>query len=72
MNDGRANALGVRYYGELAEGRSDMIVDAVLVGLFTPILEVGITPVGQERRLRSGHRVIDRAATGHAPPASFQ
>ena len=45
MNDGRANALGVRYYGELAEGRNDMIVNAVLVGLFTPILEVGITPV---------------------------
>ena len=45
MNDGRANALGVRYYGELAEGRNDMIVNAVLVGLFTPILEMGITPV---------------------------
>jgi D-3-phosphoglycerate dehydrogenase len=45
MNDGRASALGVRYYGELAEGRTDMIANAVLVGLFKPILEIGITPV---------------------------
>jgi D-3-phosphoglycerate dehydrogenase / 2-oxoglutarate reductase len=45
MNDGRANALGVRYYGDLAEGRSDVIANAVLVGLFKPILEVGVTPV---------------------------
>lgn len=45
MNDGRAQALGVRYYGALAEGRNDMIVDAILVGLFKPILEDGVTPV---------------------------
>src|SRR5688500_17962755 len=45
MNDSRANALGVRYYGELAEGRSDMLLNAVLVGLFKPILEAGVTPV---------------------------
>lgn len=45
MNDGRTQALGVRYYGALAEGRNDMIVDAILVGLFKPILEDGVTPV---------------------------
>ena len=45
MNDGRAHALGVRYYGELAEGRNDMLVNAVLVGLFKPILSSGVTPV---------------------------
>lgn len=46
MNDGRAHAVGVRYYGELAAGRShEMIVNAVLVGLFRPILSAGITPV---------------------------
>ena len=45
MNDGRAHGLGVRYYGELAEGRYDMITSAVLVGLFKPILEIGVTPV---------------------------
>lgn len=45
MNDSRAQALGVRYYGELAEGRNDMIVNAVLVGLFKPILSSGVTLV---------------------------
>ncbi len=45
MNDSRAKALGVRYYGDLAAGRNDMIVNAVLVGLFKPILSSGITPV---------------------------
>jgi D-3-phosphoglycerate dehydrogenase len=45
MNDSRAHALGVRYYGDLAEGRNDMIVNAVLVGLFKPILSSGVTLV---------------------------
>ena len=45
MNEGRASSLGVRYYGELAEGRTDMIANSVLVGLFRPILEIGVTPV---------------------------
>ena len=45
MNDSRAQALGVRYYGGLADGRNDMIVNAVLVGLFKPILSSGVTLV---------------------------
>jgi len=45
MNEGRVKALGVRYYGELALGRTDMIANAVLVGLFKPMLEAGVTPV---------------------------
>jgi D-3-phosphoglycerate dehydrogenase len=45
MNDHRAKSVGVRYYGELSETRNDMIVNAVLVGLFTPILSSGITMV---------------------------
>ena len=45
MNDSRAQAIGVRYYGELADGRNDMIVNAVLVGLFRPILSSGVTMV---------------------------
>ena len=45
LNDSRAHTLGVRYYGELAAGRNDMIVSAVLVGLFKPILSSGVTMV---------------------------
>ena len=45
MNDSRPHTLGVRYYGGLAEGRNDVIVNAVLVGLFKPILSSGVTLV---------------------------
>ena len=45
MNDAHAHGLGVRYYGDLAQGRNDMIVNAVLVGLFRPILSSGVTLV---------------------------
>ncbi len=45
MNDGRAQSIGVRYYGELADARTDMIVNAVLAGFFKPILSNGVTMV---------------------------
>jgi D-3-phosphoglycerate dehydrogenase len=45
MNDSRAQGVSVRYYGELAEGRNDMIVNAVLVGFFKPILSSGLSMV---------------------------
>ncbi len=45
MNEHRANGLGVRYYGELADSRNDLVVTSVLVGLFKPILSTAVTPV---------------------------
>ena len=45
MSDGRARTLSVRYYGELAHSRTDMLLSAVLTGLFKPILSSGITLV---------------------------
>ena len=45
MSDGRARSVGVRYYGELANSRTDMLVNAVLTGLFKPILSSGVTLV---------------------------
>jgi len=44
MNDHRATSVGVRYYGELADSRTDMIVNAVLTGMFKPIVS-GVTIV---------------------------
>jgi D-3-phosphoglycerate dehydrogenase len=44
MNDHRATSVGVRYYGELADSRTDMIVNAVLTGMFKPIVS-GVTLV---------------------------
>jgi D-3-phosphoglycerate dehydrogenase len=45
MSDGRTASIGIRYYGEIAEARTDVIVNAVLAGFFKPILELGITLV---------------------------
>ncbi len=45
VNDARARTLSVRYYGELTRGRNDVIVNAVLVGLFAPILSTSVTSV---------------------------
>ena len=45
MNEGRTDRLGVRYYGELANRRNDLVVNAVLVGLLRPILSSGVSPV---------------------------
>jgi D-3-phosphoglycerate dehydrogenase len=50
MNDQRASVLSVRYYGELAAtSHNDMIVNAVLVGMFRPILSTGVTLVNARR-----------------------
>jgi D-3-phosphoglycerate dehydrogenase len=45
MNDHRTKAVSVRYYGELASSHTDMIGNAVLTGLFKPILSSGVTMV---------------------------
>ena len=45
MNEGRTDRLGVRYYGDLANRKNDLIVNAVLVGLLRPILSSGVSPV---------------------------
>ena len=43
--DERVERLGVRYYGELATSSHDMLVGAVLVGLFRPMLSAAVTLV---------------------------
>lgn len=45
MGEARITAVGVRYYGDLAEGKNDMVASAVLVGLFRTILSGGVTVV---------------------------
>jgi D-3-phosphoglycerate dehydrogenase len=45
MTEGRTDRLGVRYYGELADRKNDLVINAVLVGLFKPILSSGVSPV---------------------------
>jgi D-3-phosphoglycerate dehydrogenase len=45
MNDHRATGVSIRYYGELAASRNDIVVNAVLLGIFRSILSNGVTLV---------------------------
>ena len=49
MNDHRATAVSIRYYGTLAQSRNDVVVNAVLAGIFKPILSSGVTLVNARR-----------------------
>ena len=45
MNDERIREVSLRYYGELAQSRTGVIVNGVLAGLFKPLLSTGVTVV---------------------------
>jgi D-3-phosphoglycerate dehydrogenase len=45
MNDDRIREVSLRYYGELAQSRTGVIVNGVLAGLFKPVLSTGVTVV---------------------------
>jgi D-3-phosphoglycerate dehydrogenase len=45
MNEAQAKSVGIRYYGELADSRKDMIVNAVLTGLLKATLSGSVTLV---------------------------
>ena len=64
MNDHRAHAIGIRYYGELADTRSDIIVNAVLAGFFRTILSNSVTPVNARAiAAERGLEVIESRST---------
>ena len=45
ISGGRTDAVGIRYYGDLATGSSELLVGATLVGLFKTVLSSTITPI---------------------------
>jgi D-3-phosphoglycerate dehydrogenase len=45
MGEARTGAVGIRYYGQLAEGNNQLVASSVLVGLFKSILSSGVTVV---------------------------
>ena len=45
MNEHRVTAVTLGYYGEIAQGKTAMIRNAILAGIFKPILAAGITMV---------------------------
>jgi D-3-phosphoglycerate dehydrogenase len=64
MNDDRTQSVSVRYYGELAQGRTDLLLNAVLVGLFKPILSSTVTLVNaRSLAAERGVEVIESRST---------
>jgi D-3-phosphoglycerate dehydrogenase len=45
MNEHRVTSVSLEYYGEVAQGKTAMIRNAILAGVFKPILSTGITMV---------------------------
>jgi D-3-phosphoglycerate dehydrogenase len=45
MNDQRITSVGIRYYGEIAQGKTAIVRNAILSGVFKPLLSSGITVV---------------------------
>jgi D-3-phosphoglycerate dehydrogenase len=64
LNEHRARAVEVSYYGEKSESRTGMIMNAVLVGFFKPILESGVTLVNARNIAEArGIEVIESRST---------
>jgi D-3-phosphoglycerate dehydrogenase len=51
MNEGQATEVSVRYYGELADARTDLLANAVLVGLLQPSETSGATTLVNARNV---------------------
>ncbi len=69
MTDARTEAIGVRYYGELAESKNELIVSSVLVGLFKPILSSGVSAVNA--RAVAADRGIEIIESRSSRPRNF-
>ena len=65
----RVEGLGVRYYGELADSNHDMLVGAVLVGLFRKVLSSGVTLVNA--RSVASQRGIEVVESQSTRPRNF-
>lgn len=67
--EGRTQALGIRYYGELAQGPTDLLASAALVGLFRPMLASTVTPVNA--RAVATERGIEVIESRSSRPRNF-
>jgi len=45
MNDHRITSVSIRYYGEIAQGKTAIVRNAILSGVFKPLLSTGITVI---------------------------
>ena len=64
MGEARTQAIGVRYYGELASSTNEILGSAVLVGFFRAILSTSITPVNARTvAIERGVEIIESRST---------
>ena len=64
MNDERIREVSLRYYGELAHSRTGVIVNAVLAGLFKPVLSSGVTVVNARNvAVEHGIEIVESSST---------
>jgi D-3-phosphoglycerate dehydrogenase / 2-oxoglutarate reductase len=69
LTDGGTEAIGVRYYGALATGNSELLANAVLVGMFKHILSSTVTMVNA-RDVATG-RGLELIETRSTRPRDF-
>ena len=65
----RIDTLGIRYYGELADSNHDMLVGAVLVGLFRNVLSSSVTLVNA--RTTASQRGLEIIESQSTRPRNF-
>jgi D-3-phosphoglycerate dehydrogenase / 2-oxoglutarate reductase len=64
MNDERISEVSLRYYGELTQSRTGVIVNAVLAGLFKPLLSYGVTVVNARSvAAENGIEIVESRST---------
>jgi D-3-phosphoglycerate dehydrogenase / 2-oxoglutarate reductase len=69
LGNGRTQSVGIRYYGGLTEGSTELLASSVLVGLFEPILSSGVSLVNA--RVVATERGVDVVETRSARPRHF-
>jgi len=66
LANGRTEAVGIRYYGDLTKGNSELLATAVLVGVFRTILGRTITPVNARAIAEErGIEIIESRSSRH-------
>jgi D-3-phosphoglycerate dehydrogenase len=69
LTDGPIHTVGVRYYGALANGPSELTTGSVLVGLFRRVLSSGVTLINA--RALASDRGLEVTETRSSRPRTF-
>ena len=69
ISTGRTEIVSIRYYGALADGNTEMLVGATLVGFFGTVLSSNVTPINA--RAVAGERGIEVIESRSSRPRNF-